>query len=128
MAALSDFAENELLDHVLGTGSYTMPTQVYVALFTSATADAGTGTEVTGGSYARVAVDFTAASGGVTNPTADVEFPTASANWGTVTHIALVDASSSGNFLFHGALTASKTIETGDTLVIPAADLDVSLA
>ncbi len=133
MSALSDYLENELLDHALGTGSFTMPTQVYLALFTSATSDAGGGTEVAtaGGTlYARVAVDFSAASGGLANPTGDVSFPEAGANWGTVTHAALTDDPDrgEGNFLWHGPLAASKAIETGDTFKIPAADLDVSLA
>lgn len=127
MSALSDFAENELLDHLLGTGSWSMPSQVYVGLYTSAPSDAGGGTEVSGGSYARQAVDFDAASGGATNPTADIEFPTATANWGTVTHVGLFTASTSGNLLMWGALSASKAVGSGDQLVIPAADLDVSL-
>lgn len=128
MSALSDYAENELLDHLLGTGSWTMPSQVYVALYTSAPSDAGGGTEVSGGSYARQAVDFDAASGGATNPDADVEFPTATASWGTVTHVGLFDASTSGNLLMWGALAQSKAVGSGDTFVIPAADFDVSLS
>lgn len=127
MAALSDFAENELLDHLLGTGSWTMPSDVYVALYTGAPSDAGGGTEVSGGSYARQSVSFSAASGGATNPDADVEFPQASASWGTITHVGLFDASTSGNLLMWGALTASKAIGDGDQLVIPAADFDISL-
>ena len=127
MANLSDYSENKLLDHVLSTTAYTMPTQVYVALYTTATDDASAGTEVTGGAYARQAVDFAAASGGAANPTADVVFPEATANWGTVTHVGLMDASSAGNRLFHGALTASKQIDSGDTFRIPLADLDVAL-
>lgn len=128
MAALSDYAENELLDHLLGTGAFTMPTQVYVAAFTTDPTDAGSGTEVSGGSYARVAVDFNAAASGAANPTGDVTFPEATASWGTVTHAALMDAATAGNMLMHGALAAPKAIDTGDTLRIPAADLDVSLA
>jgi hypothetical protein len=128
MAALSDYAENKLLDHLLGTTSFTMPAQVYLALFTTATTDAGGGTEVSGGAYARQAVDFDAASGGATDLTADATFPQATANWGTITHVALFDAASGGNMLMHGALTASKQIDSGDTFRVPAADLDVSLA
>jgi hypothetical protein len=130
MANLSDYAENKLLDHLLGTASFTMPTQVYAALYTTATDDATGGTEVTNaGAYARMAVDFAAAAAGAANPTADVTFPEANANWGTVTHIALTDSAThgGGNRLMHGALTASKQIDLGDTFRIPLADLDVAL-
>lgn len=127
MANLSDYAENKLLDHLLSTTAFTMPTQVYVALYTTATDDATAGTEVTGGSYARQPVDFAAAVGGAANPTADVVFPEATANWGTVTHVRLMDAVSAGNPLMHGPLTASKLIDVGDTFRIPLADLDTAL-
>ena len=130
MASLSDYAENELLDHLLGTGSFTMPSQVYVALYTTATDDGSGGTEVTNANaYARTAVDFDAASGGATDATADVVFPTASGSWGTVTHIALTDSAThgGGNRLMHAALAVSKAVDNGDTFRILAADLDVSL-
>ncbi len=127
MANLSDYAEDKMLDHVLGTTTFTKPTAVYVALYTTATTDAGGGTEVSGGSYARTVVTFDASSGGATDAVSDVTFPQASASWGTITHIALRDAATGGNSLLHGALTASKVIDSGDTLKIPSADLDVSL-
>lgn len=130
MANLSDYAENKLLDHLLGTAAYTMPSQVYAALYTSATDDSSAGTEVANaGAYARVAVDFSPASGGAANPTADVAYPEATANWGNVTHIALTDSGTygGGNRLMHGPLVAPKQIDTGDTFRIPLADLDTAL-
>jgi hypothetical protein len=128
MSALSDYAENKLLDHLLGKTSFTMPASVRVALFTAAPSDAGGGTEVSGGSYARQAIVVNSSSGGATNPNADVTFPVASASWGTVTHVGIFDAASGGNLLMWGALSASKTIASGDQLVFPAADLDFALA
>lgn len=113
----TDYCENKVLDHINGKSSFTMPT-AYVALFTAAPSDAGGGTEVSGGSYARVATSgatWSAASGGSAANAAAISFPTASASWGTVTHYALFDASSSGNMLRWAALTASKTIGSGDT-------------
>ena len=130
MAALSDYAENKLLDHLLSTTAFTMPTQVYVALYTTATDDAAGGTEVTNANaYARTAVDFDAAAGGTTDLTVDCTFPVATGAWGTVTHIALTDSAThgAGNRLMHGALSVSKQIDAGDTFRILAADLDVSL-
>lgn len=127
MADLSNYLENELLDHCLGTGSFTMPSQVYVALYTSAPTDSGGGTQVSGGSYARQAVDFGAASSGSASPTADVEFPTATANWGTIVAVGLFDASTSGNLLWHKTLSPGKAVGNGDKVVIEVANLTVSL-
>lgn len=124
--SFTNFLENEVLDHVLGTGAYTMPS-VFVGLFTVAPTDAGGGTEVTGGSYARQAATFSAASGGASSNSADINFPTATANWGTIVALALHDASSAGNMLMWGDLTASKTINNGTQARILAGDLDVTL-
>ena len=118
MSAASDYLENKLLDHSLATTAFTAPSGVYVGLFTSDPTDAGTGTEVSGGSYARKAATFAAASGGSASTNATITFDTATANWGTITHIGLWDASTGGNLLFHGAVTTSKTIESGDTFQI----------
>jgi hypothetical protein len=113
----TDYAENKVLDHINGKTSFTMPT-AYVALFTAAPSDSGGGTEVSGGSYARVATSgatWSAASAGASSNAAVVTFPTASASWGTVTHYALFDASTAGNMLRWAALTTSKTVASGDT-------------
>jgi hypothetical protein len=113
----TDYLENKLLDHIVGKTSYTMPT-THVALFTAAPSDAGGGTEVSGGSYARKATagaDWNAASGGSISNANALAFPTASGSWGTVTHWALMDASTSGNMLRWAALGASKAVGTGDT-------------
>ena len=102
----------------------------YVALFTSATTDAGGGTEVSGGGYARQLVGLSAASGagGLTSNAADIIFPTATADWGTVTHIAIMDAATGGNMIMHSPLDASKAIATGDTFKINATELVCTIA
>ena len=113
----TDYCENKVLDHINGKTAFTMPT-AYVALFTAAPSDAGGGTEVSGGSYARVATSgatWSAAASGAASNAAAISFPTAPASWGTVTHYALFDAASSGNMLRWAALTASKAIGSGDT-------------
>jgi hypothetical protein len=127
MAEFTDYLENKIIDHLLRNQSYTPPATVYLALFTTATTDAGGGTEVSGGSYARQAVTLAAASGGASSNSADITFPQATADWGTVTHCALYDAVSGGNMLMHSALDASKTINNGDTFKINAGDLDVTV-
>jgi hypothetical protein len=127
MAELSDYLENKLLDHVLRNVSYTSPTTVYVGLFTADPTDAGTGTEVSGGSYARQIVSVTTATGGIVTSSADITFPQATASWGTISHIGLLDALSSGNLLMHTALTTSRAIETGDVLKISTGSLTASL-
>jgi len=129
--AMSDFLEAEILDHILNGLTYTAPASVYVALFTAAPSDSGGGTEVSGGSYARVQVT----AGFSTDDTdtrfsndANVTFPQASASWGTVTHFGLFDASSGGNLLFHGALTASQAVGDNDQVQFPADGLGVTIA
>lgn len=125
MAAMTDYLENALVDHVLRNTAYTSPTTVYLALFTDATSDAGGGTEVTGGSYARQAVTMTAPSNGATENSGTVSFTNMPA--ATVTHCAIFDASTAGNMLLHGALDASRTVGSGDTLTFAAGALDVTL-
>jgi hypothetical protein len=126
MANLSNYAENKVLDHVLGTTAYTAPT-VYLALFTSDPTDASTGTEVSGGAYARQTIAFNASVNGASANTSDVLFPTATASWGTITHIGLYDASTAGNMLWHGALSASKAIGTDDQFKLGSGRLSISI-
>ena len=130
MAALSDDAEALLLDWLMTTGTATRPTAWYVALYTAAPSDAGGGTEVSTGGYTRQSVTFDAASspGGTTSNSGTVSFTASGADYGTVTHIGIFDAVSSGNLLWHGAMTASKTIADGDTLEFSAGNIDLTLA
>jgi hypothetical protein len=130
MAALSDYAEKLLLDWMMTAGAATRPTAWYVALYTAAPSDAGGGTEVSGSGYARQAVTFAAAStpAGTTSNTSAVTFNAAGGDWGAVSHIGLFDASASGNLLWHGAMTATKTIADGDTLEFAIGNIDLTLA
>jgi len=130
MAALSDYAEKLVLDWLMTTGSATRPTDWYVALYTAAPSDSGGGTEVSGSGYAREAVTFAAASspGGTTDNTTTVTFTASGGNWGAITHIGLFDAVSGGNLLWHGAMTASKTVNDGDTLEFSIGNIDLSIA
>lgn len=131
--AFGDYLEGEIMDHVFrNTAIFAAPANVYVALYTTATTDAGGGTEVSGGAYARVGVGTTsgwsgAAGSGATDNVADVNFGTATANWGTVSHVAIRDALTLGNLLFHGALSASKVVNNGDSFKFAIGALDVSL-
>jgi hypothetical protein len=132
MAGFSDFLENELLDHVFGNAAYSAPATIYVGLFTAAPTDAGGGTECTGGSYARIGVtnnatNFPAASAGLKSNGTAITFVTATGSWGLVTHFALFDAVTAGNQLGWGALTASKTIDSGDTPSFAIGELDITL-
>jgi len=125
----SDYLENKVLDHVLGGGDYTRPATVYVALYTAAPSDAGGGTEVSGGSYARVAVtnnstNFPAASGGAKSNGTEITFETATASWGTVVAFGIFDAATAGNLLLWADLTTNKTIDSGDTAKFAVGDLD----
>lgn len=134
MSAASDYLENEVLDHVLGEGArnFTSPATLYVGLFTSSagleTNSPSAEVSTSGTGYARVALNFNAASGGSATNDGVVQFATATSNWGTVTHMAITDASTGGNVLFHGALNASKTVETGDVFQFSDEAITVSLA
>lgn len=122
---LSDYLENKLLDHFLGTTSYTMPSTIYVALYTVAPDDTGGGTEVTGGSYARQTATFDSAASGATQNSADIDFVNMPSC--TVVAVGIHDALTSGNLLVHGTLTANKSLDAGDTLRIATGDLDISI-
>lgn len=136
MSQMSDYLEVELRKHIFRTGSFTKPSALYVSLHTANPADDASGTEVSGGSYARVQRDpsdsnWTAASAtaGVTDNAAAITFPSPTANWGTVTHFGIWDASSAGNLLCYGALTQSKTINNGDAAPsFGTGDLDITFA
>ena len=124
--SFSNYLENKVLLHVFGATAYTAPATLYVALFTSDPGEAGSGTEVSGGSYARQTIAFTVTGASATN-TAAIEFPTCTASWGTVTYGAVYDAVTAGNLLASGPLTTSKTIASGDVLRIPASSFTITL-
>ena len=124
--SFSNTYETIVLQWTFTNGAVTRPTAWYIGLFTAAPGEAGGGTEVSGGSYARKAVTFTV-SGNLATNSAAVEFDVATATWGTITHVAVFDAVTGGNQIAYAALTASKTIDTGDVLRVPAGDLDITL-
>jgi hypothetical protein len=128
MAEMSNYLENALINGTIRGTTYTAPATVYVGLFTSDPTDAGSGTEVSGGSYARQSATFAAPSNGASVTNADITFPQATANWGTVGWIGIFDALTTGNLLYHTALDASKTIETGDIFKIASGNLSVTLS
>ena len=128
MSAMSDYLENEILDHILRNSAYTPASTVYIGLSTGSFADGNSGTELSGSGYTRKSIAFDAASGGTTDNTSAIDFPTATGSWGTVSHWGLFDAASSGNLLIHGAFSASKAVATGDILRIAAGELDITAA
>ena len=130
MAEFSTYMENAIINLMRSTAF----TQVaaYVALFTSTATgpelEAGTLTnEVSGGAYARQLAGLGAPSDGASSNGADVTFPTATANWGTVAFVALMDAATAGNVLMYSALDANKVVNSGDTFKINLGDLDVTV-
>ena len=125
---MSNFLEDALINATLRNTTYTSVATVYVSLWTSDPTDAGSGTEVSGGSYARTAVTFGAPSNGASTNSADVTFPTATASWGTVGWIGINDAATSGNLLYHTALDTAKAIDSGDIFKISTGNLSVTLA
>lgn len=127
----SDYLENKVLDHILGNTAYAAPATVYFALYTVAPSDSGGGTEVSGGAYARVAVtnnatNFAAASGGLKRNSTVITWPTATASWGTVVAVGVLDASAAGNLLFWSTLATNKTVDNGDTVSIPVNSFSIT--
>jgi hypothetical protein len=127
MAEMSTYLENAIINAVLRNTAYSSPATVYVGLHTADPTDAGTGTEVAGNGYARKSATFGAPSSGLSTTSAAVEFDQATGSWGTISHVGIWDANTTGNLLFHTALTASKTIDTGDIFKIAAGSLSVEL-
>ena len=127
---MSNDLENALINATLRNTTYTAPATVYVSLWTSNPNDDASGTEVStsGTSYARQSVTFGAPSDGASLNTTAVEFPQATASYGTVGWIGINDAVSSGNLLYHSPLTTSKTIDTGDIFKIAIGSLSVTLS
>ena len=125
---MSNYLENALINGTLRGTTYTAPTTTFLALYTSDPTDADTGTEVSGGSYARQSITMAAPSNGVSTNSAAIEFPQCTSTWGTVAFVGIRDAVTSGNLLYHTALDASKVISTGDIFKINAGNLSVTLA
>lgn len=136
MSAASNYLENKVLDHVLKNTAYTQPSNLYIGLFTgSALSNLEAGTlsnevSTSGTAYARKAVTFGNAASGSASNSATVTFDAATADWGTITAIAIMDGATVGadNVLFYGNLTTAKLIENGDTLQFVTNNVTVSLA
>jgi len=129
MTALSNYAENKILDHLFKNTSYTSP-QAYIGYFTDTITDASVPTEVSGNGYARIRIDNkmgSASSGSITNTSAITFNAASGGDHGTIVAIAIFDASSSGNMLAYGSLSSSKTISDGDQLNIASSNLTISI-
>ena len=124
--SFTNFLETEILDHVFAGAAYTAPSTKYLGLFTAAPGEAGGGTELSGSGYVRKPIVF-ATSGATTSNSGAVEFPTATGSWGTITHVGIFDAATSGNLMVYATLTASKAVASGDVFRVPSGDLDITL-
>ncbi|MDB5802291.1 MAG: hypothetical protein JWL63_3230 [Rhodocyclales bacterium] len=119
--SMTDYLETALINHLFRGTAYTAPSTLYVALHTSSCSDSAAGTEVSGGSYARVAVTSgtsawaaTSSGNGTTSNSSATTFPAPTANWGSLTYWSIFDASTSGNQLICAALGTPKTVNNGD--------------
>lgn len=128
MSEMSNYLENELIDHVFRNLAYTSPTTVYLALFTTDPAEDASGTEVSGNGYARQAIAFDAPADGVTQNSALESFTASGGNFGTVTHIAIFDALTLGNMLVYTPLDTSRVVNDGDTIEFAAGSVQVTFA
>ena len=130
MAGFTDFSESLVLNWLLTSGSPARPTSWYIALYTVAPSDTGGGTEVAGGGgYVRESCTFSVSG---TTPTtasnsASIEYPEATAGWGTVVAAGVMTAASAGTLLAYANLTTSKAIDTGDILRFNTGEIDITL-
>ena len=125
----SDYLANQILDHVFQNGAWSNSNAVAISLHTGS--PVSTSNEVTdSNAYARQTAAFGSAAARSTDNDAAVEFPEATGDWDTVSHIAIYDTDTyrAGNQLFWGPLSVSKKVENGDILRVPAGDLNVSYA
>jgi len=128
MAGFTDYLEDKIMKHVFTNTSFTSPTTLYAALYTVAPSDTGGGTEVSGGAYARQSMAFSVSgTGTLATNSAAVEYPTATADYGTVVAVGIFDASTSGNLLAYANLTANKTVASGDVFRFNAGEVDITL-
>lgn len=145
MSAMTDYLENKLVDHVFRGRSFTAPASIYIALFTAAPGETGGGTEVSGTGYARIqqgpsdaawestqgttTAVASSGTGGATQNGGAVTFGTPGANWGSISHMAIMDAVSAGNMLMYSALAQAKTVNNGDPAPsFPTGSIDVVFA
>jgi hypothetical protein len=134
MSSASNYLENKVLDHTLRVTAYTQPSNLYLALFNNTSTNAAANLEaniitdeVAEASYARKAVTFAAAVDGESATSANVTFDAALTSWGSITHVAIMDALTTGNVLYWGEAAAAKTIDVGDIYQISTGNLTVSL-
>jgi hypothetical protein len=127
--SLTNFSEDLVLDWLFTTGTATRPTDWYVGLFTAAPGEGGGGTEVSGNGYARKSASFTVSGSAPTTATnsSAIEFDAATGSWGTITHVAIFDALTSGNMIAYATLSASKAIGTNDIFRIQSSNLSITL-
>ena len=128
MSAKSNYLEGKLIEHVLRNVSFTSPSTVHLSLHTADPTEAGTGTEVSGNNYSRQEITFGAHSDGACANSSEETFTASGGSFGTVTHFGIFDASSSGNLLYYGALTASKTVADGDSLKFAVGSITITEA
>lgn len=119
--SLTNYGEDKLLELFKGAGTY------YVGLFTASPSEEGGGTEISAGGYARQKVTFGSAAGGAMSNSAAIEFPTATADWGTATAWALFDAATGGNMLWYGDITVPKALYSGDIYRVNANNLTLTM-
>jgi len=127
--SMSTYLGDALIKHILRKTTFTPPTSVYIALYTTNPTENNTGTEVTSGSYERVQLTggFTVDNSGSAVNSASIVFNNATANWGNISYVGITNAATAGSLLFYGAMSASRAVYSGDKFTIPEKYLKVGL-
>lgn len=127
MSQATDYLENALIDHVFGGSTYSAPSNIYLGLFTAIPGDDASGAEVSAGNYARQEITFGSASNGASTSTNEITYTVSGANYGTVTHFGLFDASTSGNLLAYGNVSQPQNLTVGSEMTIPVGAVTIRL-
>lgn len=127
MAYISNFLQDNMMNHVFRNTPYNAPGTIYLALFSADPTAAGTGPELSGSGYARTAFTLGPPTNGISTNDADIVFPTATANWLNATHIGIFDSSINGNLLFFGPMTSGVIVTSGNNFRFPIGNLTIGL-
>lgn len=125
--AISNYLENKILNHTLNNVPYTQPEVVYLALFKSDPTDDNIGEEVNGNGYARKPIKFNEPSNGSISNSVAITMPIATGEWGTITHVGIMDNLINGNLLYYGQLDIHQNIQSNNQLFIDTNQLTITL-
>ena len=123
----SFYFANEIANTYFKGNTPTVPTTLYIGLFLSPITRSGAGTEVSASSYTRKEIKLTAPTNGIVNNEEAVVFDQAQEEWGVITNYGVFDSDVGGNLIFSDSLLFNNSVSAGETVTIPALQLQLSI-